>query len=224
MTTDNRKENTVLSWIKNPASWIAVASLLVSLITFYIINLRSGDIQVKLTDEISIRIYQKDGKDSFSLLIPAVFRHTGAPSGRQLITNIGATLRMQSDDGTANQQISCQWKSLYRFVGKYSFEKQYPERAQEYAEDYIEYESRKLPFNLSGGDVVLKVLGLEPDPDASVAIVPANIELCIEVATEGTSLRSCKGRYRLSKKIIEKAKSDGLYEWLVRDNKGDKEK
>lgn len=216
MAAKNRKENVVLSWVKNPASWIAVASLLVTLISFYILNLRDGDIKVQLLEQIAIRVYPQDGKDSFTLIVPAVFRHTGAASRRELVTSIDATLRVEPEDGAANQQIICHWKYLYRFVGKYSFEKQYPDKAQN-AEDYVEYESRNLPFNLSGGDVTLKVLGLEPDPSAT--IVPANIELCIKVTQERTSLPSCN-RYRLPKNIIEEAKSDGLYKWLVRDSKG----
>lgn len=123
MPTNDSKDNPVLSWIKNPASWISILSLIVTGITFYIVNFRQGNIDVKLPDQIGVKIYQTDQKDAIMLIVPALFHYTGAPSKQQVITKIWATVVIDSDEGTASQIIKCYWRFLYRFVGKYTFEK-----------------------------------------------------------------------------------------------------
>ena len=220
MSTSDHKDNAVLSWMKNPASWLSVLSLIVTGITFYLVNLRRGNIEVKLPDQIGIAIYQMDQKDALKLIVPTLFHYTGSPNRRMVITKIWAAVVMGSDQGTASKTIPYDWRYLYRFVDKYTFEKQFPELARG-AEDYIQYEGRNWLFGLSGGDVVLKVLGLEPISNTPIMITPGHIELYLDIVAEHKSLRSDKGRYELSKTIIEEAKADGLYKWLNRHDKNE---
>jgi len=214
MATNESKKRSFFSRLNELPFWISVIGLFVSVSTFYLVNLRAGAINLHLPDEIALKI-TKEGRLT-GILVPTTFHYTGAPNKQQVVNRIQAKVIMVPLSQPANEEAPYQWKTTLRFVGRLEFERLYPEKKEEEVDDYVVYDGRNMPFGLRGGDVFLKVLGLEPSSDAGLLARAGNLELVLQVSTAGHKLPQSRASYRIAAGDVDYARAKGTLIWSPR--------
>jgi len=213
MSSDKSVRQSLVSWIKDLGPWISIVSFVVSMLTSYFVYVDFGKLDLLFPPEVAVRLAPAETEPPI-LLIPMTFHFTGAPSRQEVITQANATVKLTPDDGSTSQTLFYTWRRTYRLIGKLEFERLYPERSSADAEDYIEYESRNVPFALKGHEVSFKLMEFEPETGTSLSLAPAHLEVCLEVSTIKKNFRACQAPYHLSATAIEDARATGLYQWI----------
>lgn len=218
MASDKSVGQSFRSWIKEPATWFALVSFVVSMVTFYLVYVDEGTLKPLFPPEIAVILTPEETKPPL-LLVPMTFHFTGAPARQEVITQVNAAVTLTPENGSTSQTLFYAWRRTYRLIGKFEFERLYPERRDPDAEDYIEYESRNVPFTLKGDEVSFKLLELEPeaDPDPSFSVVPAHLEVCLDISTIKRNFKECQAQYYLSAIAIADARAMGRYQWISQD-------
>lgn len=171
----NKNSNEFSNWFRLPGSWLSLLAIIISLITFYILNIRSGTLEVQLPEDVGIKLNVDSTVD---VLVPAVFYNTGSPRSQRIVTSIKSTLT-----DNLNQKISLYWTDTQDFIGAAEFESKYPDKISPGVKDYIIYKSRSVPFIVPGGDSEFKILHLVPE-ESKIAIKEfSSFELTLNVKT-----------------------------------------
>ena len=83
--------------------------------------------------------------------------------------------------------------------------------------DYFVYESRKIPFGVSGRETVYKLCEFIPLRGVSGSPGPFTIEIILEAITaEGDKYKSSSGAYRVSREDAEASARLRIYSWVGR--------
>lgn len=150
-----RNSSEFRNWFRQPGSWLSIFAIIISLITFYILNISKGTLEVQLPEDVGIKLNIDSTVD---VLVPVVFYNTGSPKSQRVVTSINSTLT-----DNINQKISLFWTDTQEFIGAAEFESKYPDKVSPGVKDYIIYKSRSVPFIVPGGDSDFKILHLVPE-------------------------------------------------------------
>lgn len=101
------------------------------------------------------------------------------------------------------------------------FEKLYPERKQPGVGDYFVYESRKIPFSVSGGQAVSKIFQFKSSNHISSFSAPFTVDIILEATTmESEQFRSLEreneNRYFSSEKDVKIINEGKEHRWVSR--------
>ena len=172
-------------WLRNPNSWISLTAAAISGITFFLVYVDRGEIEVLLPHNIGIGISAEPG--NLGILVPATFSNTGAPRSRRHIRHITGFIK--SLDNAVPAEGTIEWTYEHRFVGRDEFFKLYPSLKDEGFRDYIVYVGRAIPFSLKGGDSVSKLLELERPIGSSIS-GPSRMQLDLVLHTESGDFKA----------------------------------
>lgn len=202
------------SWIRQASTWISLSATIFSLLALYLVHFNKGRLEIELPQSVAILL---KGVDAGNLLIPVVFYNTGALRTKKLVKDITATLSPIEDDGLTNQSLYFKWYETRKFMGKYEFERLYPDRKQD-VHDYLVYESRGVPFNIKGGESDYKLLLLKFESAApkinnseAFQLLLNNLsafQLLLKVETSGRSKGPEKVSYYRKGKLVKE------YNWF----------
>ena len=193
---------------------LSMVALAVSGANFYLSNIAKGELRIFMPDQIAVLA----GEDRLLLQVsvPAVIYNTGAPNNWKSIENL--TVAAQIKDDSRMTDAILQWKTTSRMLSKLDFEKQYPESKNVSAEDYLVYESRKLPFSISGRQTVNRIYDFVPGKPA-IPILKGHflIEMRVDVTTVDKVIYPSKHAvYCLAAKNVELSAQSHTYQWASR--------
>jgi len=175
----------VLEWLKNPSSLISLSAAVLSLITFFLVYVDKGEIEVLLPQNLGIGISADTG--NMDILVSATYSNTGAPRTRRHILHI--TGIVQSLDKAAPIDGEYKWTYEQRFIGKDEYLKKYPDKKDEGHRDYLDYVSRAIPFTLKGGESTAKTIELER-PQKTTSLLPSKLRINLVVHTDSGTYKS----------------------------------
>ncbi len=203
---DTKPEGSVLNWIKRPDSWLSVSAAGISLITFYLVYLSGGRVQIE-TAEVGLRV-----SPNVSLLMPVVFYQTGPPQKQSVVKTVTARL-LHAGPGPKSEGIDLEWDHSNQFISKEDYEIRYPKAEKEQAKDYVVYEARAYPFILFGRNSATKILALEPPAPAQYEMfgVPPMIDVSVVVETTAGNIVATS-KYRLK---VPSAADRRTYNWYT---------
>lgn len=190
-------------WFTQMSSWLSLFATIVSLTTFYLVNLRNGSIEVQLPEEIGVKL---NPDSSIDLLVPTVFYNTGAPNNQRIITAVTATVTL--DD---NQTLNFSWKDTWDFIGKIEFESRFPDNTAKTIippDDYVIYNSRSVPFVVHGRDSDYKMLRIVPLEVTAVSSDLSAFQLILVAKTKDERFET-EGSYSVEKDLVV-----GTYIWF----------
>jgi hypothetical protein len=138
------------------------------------------------------------------LVVPVIFYNTGAPRRHRIVTVIEATL----NDGSQNA-LPLRWVDTQQFIGKTEYESRYPDRAQPGVCDYVDYQSRRVPFIIAGGDSEYKMLRLVSGQGSTIQeLTTFDLVIMVETRDESFEVRGVYTR--------EAGLKPGEYTWFRR--------
>lgn len=175
---DDDKPKSLKDWLKSLSSWLSFSAIIISLYTFIVVDLNPGRLIVVLPQEIGVMLNYDGGID---LLVPTVIYNTGAQRKQRVVLDITADLTDET-----NQVFKYRWRDSWDFIGKIEFEKEYPQnRARLPADEYIIYDSRRVPFIILGGEFNTQNIRLKPEDPIGAGEELGNFKLNYAVITEG---------------------------------------
>jgi hypothetical protein len=210
MTTTSNLQTRLADWIKSPSTWISLAALLISVITFYLVYLDAGTMVIYPAEQVAIQIRPDS---SFILTVPTVLYNTASSGKWKTIKDITVTARIRDRDGTPHT-TRLGWVSTSRFMSKLDFEKNYPTEAQADVVEYFVYESKKVPFSISGKQTTFKLLNFTSRPIADLA-APFLMDIVVETITmEGENYRSPAVSYSIPERDFQISQQSGVFRWI----------
>jgi hypothetical protein len=160
MAIKNRS-GSVFAWLlKNISGLISLGALLVSVGTFIMVYAWPGKLEVLLPRSIAFGTDPSTQK--VIALVPATFSNTGAPRTMRHIRYISCNV--YSLDPNVKLEGRAGWLYERKCVGWSEYLKRYPNEKTSLDKgqtDFLNYEGRAVPFTVSGGASVTKVLELE---------------------------------------------------------------
>lgn len=167
-------------WIREPASWLSVIAMVVSVVTLYLVHLNPGSVVVVLGREVGASL------DGPTLYVPMTFTNTSASRITRHVASVTAVVT--PGRAGAERSFQFQWRREAGFVGA----EQYAQIDADYdpgdSRDVYVYAGRAFPFALNGGASESKVLELDlvSQSDGEQAeFAPDRFDLQVNVETLG---------------------------------------
>jgi hypothetical protein len=158
-----RARKALVEWLRKPESWLSVAALVISGLTFYFLYAKPGDLQIFIADEVGLRL---QGDSTLFLVLPVTMVNTGAAKKARVVQGISSIMTKQPA-GADNISYAARWRVEYTFLGKDQYLQKYPTKASEAVDpriaDFLDYNGRAVPFTIPGGSSTSKVLGLQQE-------------------------------------------------------------
>jgi hypothetical protein len=210
MTTINNLQTRLADWIKTPSTWISLAAFFISVATFYWVYLDAGTLAIYPAEQIAIKI---EPDSSFLLTVPAVLYNTSSSSKWKTVKDVNVIAKINGREGTT-QTTQLGWMTTSRFMSKLDFEKNYPTKAQADVDEYFVYESKKVPFSISGKQTTFKLFDFRSRPIAGLS-APLIMDVVVEVVTmEGERYRSSVVSYGVPERDIQISQQSGVFRWI----------
>jgi hypothetical protein len=143
-----KSRSSVIGWFKQPSSLISIISIIISLITFFLVNEYKGKLIIVLPDRIQVSDFK-----NLSFEVPLVITNTGAPKTAAHVIRITCNL----EDIIPLQKKSTNIKLLWRMESKYV-----PRPGSDHLHDSLGYVNRVVPFAIHGGNSVEKIYNFRP--------------------------------------------------------------
>ncbi len=138
----------LLKWIREPASWLALAAASVSVATFILVYAYPGELRVVPPDRVGLHYLGSDRR--LEMLLPLTFTNTGAPRTWRHVLRVTAVLATDGRRPEGTRDPALAWEYEDAFVGKREWLAKNP-GADQGTVDYLTYVGRALPFSLAGG-------------------------------------------------------------------------
>jgi len=164
-------------WLQQPNSWLSLSAVVLSIITFYLVQANPGTLEIVLPANVGLRL----SADGLELLVPMTLTNTGAPRNHRHIISMVAFLQQKE-----KQVVPLRWESEWTFLGYLEFNRKYPGHKEGEHEDYIDYVSRAVPFVLVGGQSLTKLTKFTNRAGAVNKNLFNHFELRVVVKTEHT--------------------------------------
>jgi hypothetical protein len=193
--TDGEGPRGFIQWVKQPNSWLSVIAAIISLSTFYIVELRKGDVQVIMPDKVGVRLSQSG--DYAILLIPLTFTNTGAPRSVNHVTHVTATLRNMDPHEISDNEVEFLWRYEATTVDKFEYFQKHPERRKEWHDvgtmsDIVVYAARTFPFALNGGTSASKLFDFVQRDGGKFQQSLRSFELIVHAMTPSETVSTSK--------------------------------
>ncbi|HEV2884643.1 MAG TPA: hypothetical protein VGW36_07280 [Pyrinomonadaceae bacterium] len=150
------RDKSFFSWLKQPASWIAIVAAITSFISFYLVYADPGELDLVLPDRVGI--YHNLENDGLELLLPITFTNTGAPRTQRHIIRVTAELTPSQPPASGNSNPTFAWEYEKAIIGKLEWKKKYNEDIT--TPDNVDYVGRAFAFALYGGESKAKLLNM----------------------------------------------------------------
>jgi hypothetical protein len=212
MAKDSSKTSSRTHWTGFVSMTISLFAFMVSGMTFYLLYLDRGTIEVSLNNTMAV--YFEDGAP-WTFTVYAILYNTGSPHKTIAIEDVKLKLDLNREN-----EILATWSETMELLPETEYVRLYgrkrlPEAHYGYPDYFVTTTSKPLPFTLPGRESVSKWFRLRSVESIDDALAPLYVEAILEVKTiSGKLYRSNKRVYYINSEDIAKGKQTKTNWWV----------